>query len=372
MDLPKSKHLPIHLLSTVFRNTQNSYKFYWFLSILEHVKETGENRIPLDELIARMVAKVWYPVNYFRIFFGKQDQLSQLVLTLKSETTLQDDDNEVKVLDKILSILKTSKNSGLGKKLRDLTRYVPYRFVRPWFATELRGLEDYKVSKLLKVFVGNERNRIGELCLYTIIQKPSLSIEIPQLWLSYLQEHNKILQEFCLWNLVSYLQKNNPNVPNLSEKLFAPKARDLSRARIFWKIVLSEQPQFVCIYSNVPVSAEKFSIDHFIPWRFVTHDLLWNLIPTLKFINSAKSDCIPSLDVYFDRFAKIQHLAFLTVYQTRKMKLLEDYSFLFRKELKAVKNLSEVEFKNTLRSVLEPLVQIAANMGYESNWVYKK
>lgn len=372
MNLPQSKVLPINHLSSVFNRTTNSYKFYWFLAILEHVRETSEHHIPLDLLISRMVAKVWYPVNYFRIFFGKQDQLSQLVLILKSETALQDDDNEVKVLDEVVSILDTPGNSRLSKKLRELTRYVPYRFIRPWFATELKGMEDAKVSKLLKVFAQRERNRKEELCLYRILQKPLPSLEISTLWLSYLQEHNKILQDFCLWNLVNYLQKNNPNVPNLSDKLFAPKARDLSRARMFWKIVLADHPRFICIYSGVPVFADKFSIDHFIPWRFVTHDLLWNLIPTPKFINSAKSDCIPSLDVYFNRFARLQHLAFQTVYRARKTRLLEDYSFLFRKELKAVENLSEVEFKNTLRSAIEPLVQIAVNMGYESNWIYKK
>lgn len=371
-ELPHSDILPVHHLSRVFNQTTNSYKFYWFLSILEHVRETGERHIPLDLLIARMVAKVWYPVNYFRIFFGKQDQLSQLVLLIKSETSLQDDDDEGKIIDQIVNILESSKNAGLRKRLRDLTRYVPYRFIRPWYAAELKGVDDTRVSKLLKIFAGNDRNRNGELCLYRILPNNTPSIEIPQSWHAYLQEHNKILQDFCLWNLVKYLQKNNPNIPNLPDKLFPPRARDLSRARSFWKTILTDQTQFTCIYSGLPVTADKFSIDHFIPWRLVTHDLLWNLIPTPKFVNSAKGDCIPSLEVYFERFAKTQHRAFQLIYQKRKLKLLEDYSFLFRKELQAIGNLSENEFNNILRTTIEPLVQIAANMGYEINWVYKK
>jgi hypothetical protein len=50
MKLPKSTHLPIEYLSSVFSHTTNSYKFYWFLSILENVNK-GREKISIDDLI---------------------------------------------------------------------------------------------------------------------------------------------------------------------------------------------------------------------------------------------------------------------------------------------------------------------------------
>ena len=69
----------------------------------------------------------------------------------------------------------------------------------------------------------------------------------------------------------------------------------------------------------------KFTIDHFLPWRFVTHDLLWNLVPTPKDINSAKSDRLPDLGRYFDSFAQLQFDAVQAVATTASAGLLEDY-----------------------------------------------
>lgn len=79
-NLPPSTKLPIEHLATCFNNVTNSYKFYWFLSILEHIKENQAPTIPIKHLLAAMVATVWYPTNYFRLSFGKQDRLSLIAL----------------------------------------------------------------------------------------------------------------------------------------------------------------------------------------------------------------------------------------------------------------------------------------------------
>jgi hypothetical protein len=39
---------------------------------------------------------------------------------------------------------------------------------------------------------------------------------------------------------------------------------------------------------------KDISLDHYVPWSFVVHDQLWNLIPTTKSVNSKKSDLLPS------------------------------------------------------------------------------
>lgn len=76
--LHSNTDLPIHLLSSCFNSTSATYKFYWFISLLE-ATEQGYHRINKQDLFAGMIANAWYTVNYFNISFGKQDQLQRAI-----------------------------------------------------------------------------------------------------------------------------------------------------------------------------------------------------------------------------------------------------------------------------------------------------
>jgi len=76
--LPSSRSLPVEYLSASFDNVTNSYKFYWFLAILDHLRNKPSRVIPIHQLTAAMIANAWYPANYFRLSFGKQDRLGQI------------------------------------------------------------------------------------------------------------------------------------------------------------------------------------------------------------------------------------------------------------------------------------------------------
>ena len=73
MQLPPQSGLSILKLNSVFGDTTNSYKFYWFLGILELVNNGKSDRLSMDDLAIQMVARVWYPLDYFKLSFGKQD-----------------------------------------------------------------------------------------------------------------------------------------------------------------------------------------------------------------------------------------------------------------------------------------------------------
>ena len=64
--------IDVRTLSTVFNNTTGTYKFYWFLSLLDLVCEHNLSRFSDREIVAQMVANAWYPVIYFRLSFGIQ------------------------------------------------------------------------------------------------------------------------------------------------------------------------------------------------------------------------------------------------------------------------------------------------------------
>jgi len=96
--LPPSKKLPVNSLASSFDNVTNSYKFYWFLAILEHVRENQSRIIPVNDLLARMVSAVWYPINYYRISFGKQDRLSLIANQVGIHTGVPINSNRQEVI----------------------------------------------------------------------------------------------------------------------------------------------------------------------------------------------------------------------------------------------------------------------------------
>ena len=52
---PTYATLPVHHLAACFNNTSATYKFYWFLAIVECVEE-GEKQIDKEKLFAKMMA----------------------------------------------------------------------------------------------------------------------------------------------------------------------------------------------------------------------------------------------------------------------------------------------------------------------------
>ncbi|WP_461099666.1 HNH endonuclease domain-containing protein [Telluribacter humicola] len=190
----------------------------------------------------------------------------------------------------------------LHTEFRKLLNYVPYRFLRPFFEQEVRGVPDQYINRRI-IELANQSTRVP----YRFLDN---EIELNDDWAIYLQQHQAILQGFIQWHLFKFLQKHNPNVVGLSEKLEKPGVRVLSRANKFWKEYLKSNPYLPCIYSTQIITSDNFSLDHFLPWSFVAHDQLWNIIPTPKSVNSAKSDWLPSVDLYLDQYATLQYNAF--------------------------------------------------------------
>ena len=79
MNLPHDLKVSVSKLSSCFRNTSATYKYYWLLAIIESI-EAGKDEIPKKELFARMIANAWFTVNYFHVSFGMQDKLANELL----------------------------------------------------------------------------------------------------------------------------------------------------------------------------------------------------------------------------------------------------------------------------------------------------
>jgi hypothetical protein len=189
-------------------------------------------------------------------------------------------------------------------------------------------------------------------------------------WHEYFRGHQRILRDFIQWNLIRFLQKHNPNVIGLSEKLDKRKDRDLKHARQFWNEYLKNN--FTkCIYSGIELTTKNFSLDHFIPWSYVAHDGLWNIVPTTKSINSSKGSWLPSFDKYFSPFAELQFQALNFHIKNNNSNFIEEYSFLFGSSMNEIRYYNLFEFKAKIENKMLPIFDTAKNMGFNYPYEFK-
>lgn len=357
MQLPPQNSLSVNILATVFDSTTATYKYFWFLAILDAVAK-GAQRISFKELFLSMVINAWYPVNYFKLSFGACDKLSEAVLKLQKDFDIDISLSSTALKEKLL---EKDQNNELKKYVSFLAKYVPYCFLNPW----LKSTDN-------KVIIAKSKNYTNN-CLYSIdLTNKDFFITINDNWLSYLQKHYLILKDFTYWCLVVFLQKRNPNVPNIAGKLVKDGSRhNLTTQRSFWNFLFNHGFMLDCIYTKKVVDKNHFALDHFIPWSFVSHDLMWNLIPVDVVSNSSKSDNLPNMKEHLKPFADAQHHALQAFFyyskktkQIRGMdKLLDDYVSLGT-TAQSLAIMSDKECYSYFKKTFKPMHQIALNMGF--------
>lgn len=188
-------------------------------------------------------------------------------------------------------------------------------------------------------------------------------IELNPRWKTYLQNNARILKDFCFWNLALFLQTRNPNVPDIPGKLFQPPFRGAlqNQRKNYWDIVFKELGSVECIFTNNRLTLDKYALDHFIPHAFVSHNLIWNLIPIDVNFNAFKSDKLPSVAQHFDKFYNLQKLAYgIISHKNPQNKLLEEYLPL----LPNINSPSGFEY-DRYKENIQPLITIAQNNGFE-------
>jgi len=350
--IPQSDILTTQRLCQVFNNTSATYKFYWFLSILQMHNDEETCRMDVWDLVIRMVANAWYPIHYFHLSFGMWDSLNDIVTDIQWTTSLPMDATREEIINCLTSSLE---NKEIKKKLRTLTLNVPYRFLSPWISTSDN-----------KEMVERSHN-LENGCLYSIHKNGNdFFIAINPIWTKYLKDYYGILTDFVNWNLTLFLQSRNPNIPNIPNKLARPTERtSLYKQRKFWEGVINGGCKIHCIYTGRKIVTDSFSVDHFLPWSFVAHDQLWNLIPADPSINSSKSDKLPPLEFYLPKLAE-EHRKALKSFLTHggKEKDVDDFASLGYAPKELI-NLNRERYIAAYHQTFSPLFQIAHNMGYE-------
>ena len=370
--LPNSEQLNTSALSALFNHTTNSYKYLFFLSILDILnrQQFPESlSIEFREIIIEMLANAWYPHNYFKLSFGLQDKITDKLDALDldvSETILNFKDPDKKLLR------ETIEQQNLEDIVAGISRYVPFRLIGPFISFSFK--KDYevdqKIPSLAKLYFDTDKPLY---CFDSTVNKDCSDVILHSEWISYLKQNYAIVRGWVCWEWLQYMQKCNPNVPAVANKLFPPQKREsLSSQTQYWKLILNNA-QIKCIYSGYILDSDNISLDHYLPWSFVAHDRLWNLIPTTREINSSKSNNLPS-QIYFDDFVFLQHQGMKIYYQVAGLKkwLKQVECYLVDLNLSSYLDLLELDkLKIAYQSTILPLTEIANRQGFD-RWRFIK
>jgi hypothetical protein len=348
MTLPISKNLPINKLASVFGSTSATYKFYWLIALIELVEE-GHIEIQKRKIFSRMISTSWYTINYFHISFGKQDNLQIAVERILREEHLTIDEKK----NNLDFCLEHSKNKETMNQLSHFDKNVPHWFLTPWFPKNINETDNQQKCRIYtdsKLFVND--------ALYALYKD---FIKINPIWIPYLKSNAKVLKDYCYWNLALFLQTRNPNVPDIPNKLIKPATRNslTKQTNEYWKLVFKELGSINCIFTDTKLYYDdrNYALDHFVPHAFVSHDLIWNLLPIEKKFNSSKSDKLPLFEKHFDKFYDLQKVAFeINKHHNSKSKYMDEFLTIFP----SIDSFEKEKFSNTI----QPLITIASNNGF--------
>ncbi|WP_051611863.1 DEAD/DEAH box helicase [Xylanibacter ruminicola] len=119
----------IEKLKNAFDKKSTSYKYFWFMSLIQIYEETQVENISLRQILVKMVANAWKYVFMLNGQFSQSDQLPKYLVSIKSITNLDSNSLEQEVEDKLNEVFDTK---NLQVILNPLLKNVPYRFLSPW------------------------------------------------------------------------------------------------------------------------------------------------------------------------------------------------------------------------------------------------
>jgi len=333
--LPYEYNINVPALSSVFANTTNSYKFLYFQALLSLFRKSQFRKdiFSFDELEEEIIEIAKYPIEVFKLNFGTQD----------------------KIFEKIQG------------KPTNLMKYVPYRLLTPFFSNHLRGMKDNDKNKAIEK-LSNQNHQFN-----SIYKIQGDKIELYVEWAEYLKSHFAIIESWIFWHWVNYLQGKNPNALALVNKLQKPSVRaSLSHQTKYWKTVIAHT-ELKCIFSKKTITLNDISLDHFLPWSFIGHDQLWNLIPVSRSVNSSKSDNLPSMVKYLDKFINMQLLGLKVSHRRMSSRSwqnqVDDFVMGLNVDFPDLINHNKV-ITAKYKEIIPPLANVAQNMGFNTGWVF--
>ena len=235
--LPYDEKLNIGYLSQLFKTTTNCYKFFWFKAILKLLSE-DKTTLSYDEIINEMIIDAWYMVTEYHLHLGPVGGTDNLEEAVKYIGITKQFPSSVK--EKVLkAYLVENDDRQLKAYKNELIKNVPYRIHYPFLdEVKLSKTEWYRPEELAIKLNGQKHL----LYYYEAYQQLSTRIYINESWVPYLLRNKEILEGWMRLQLIYYLQRRNPSIPGIADKLDIPKERDVKRVREYWNLIIELRP----------------------------------------------------------------------------------------------------------------------------------
>ena len=370
-ELPQYDGLNIAAFQHSFDDMSESYKLFWFKAIFDKAIDPNENRnfYTFDEIICSMLADAWYMVSEYHLNLGPSDKIEEVLKYLCDNDKYKFKSSCKK--DEMIETFSAIDDPVLKNAKKVLTYNVPYRFQVP-----ITGMKngDFKGSTRDVAAMINSSEGI----IYKIKVEPYKALQnmifINPTWKEYFKVNAGIINGWIQYNLIKYLQRRNPAVPGIPDKIVPPEERDLKEVRDYWKTFLTIEPMLDIYQSKKIILGDSFSIDHFVPWSYVAHDELWNLCPTAKEVNSSKNNSLPNWDKYFKELVNFEYAVYKETLSVDK--LMGNFNKCIKKNVNSEKaltslyvpNNSKEQFCNVLEELVKPSYFAAKNMGFTYGW----
>ena len=362
-----SGELDYRAFGSMLDHPTQCYKFYWLEAIMNLMLK--KHRFSFDEIFDEMIVLAWYTVTQYHLFLGpmiegeRRDAINRAIDVLIENTSL----NENSKPDEIRSVLKEQNYLVLEYK-RKLAKNVPYKLLSS-FSSELTQ-DKGDAYRIEYIQILNQ-----EIHLPYIIENGvgiGKCVVLQEAWIPFLMDNYLIIKNWIQYNKIQFLQMINPGVPGIINKLDDERnnVRHLERVRDLWNAHIEvSNKEIVDIYTGNKLES-TFDVDHFIPWSYVAHDEMWNLIPSNASANRSKSNHLPEWDLYFHKMANMEYDLYKSVVEYDSIhKLFEkcyakNLQSLWAIEELYVKENTEYEFKHKLEAHMYPLYEAARMQGY--------
>jgi len=219
LTLPDSDILNIESLSKILNRTTNSYKFIFFLSILDIIKERNfefAGQVSFFDLTVHMLVKAWTPCKEFNLSFGSQDTITSKIYDLDLKLPIDWKKNDKETLRWAIASVDL-------KNAERLMDFVPYRLISPFLEEELAGVDkgEWLTLELALPAIANKTFLVKKP-IYRFDSddyKECSAIIIHPEWVEYFKANFAAVYDWALSRWIEYMEKRNAGISGIAEIL---------------------------------------------------------------------------------------------------------------------------------------------------------
>ena len=221
--LPPSNHVNVAALSRLFARATTSYKYLFFLSLLDILQAQNfdvTTAIRLRDITVEMLLYAWHPHVVAGLSLGSQDRLADKLNTLYTSPSWPRSlgyDRE--------ALRQAIATQDIRDTVAYLKRYVPFRLLIPFVEEEIkqRGISRAEGNRLevampsLAAELFNSHKPLYHFDADTPAK--CRAVLVHPAWGRYIATHKLLLRDWALWTWLDYMQRRNPDVTGIVYKL---------------------------------------------------------------------------------------------------------------------------------------------------------